>query len=218
MCDPVVGSFGSGAVKAIGGAMAAKEENKARKRDYEYKLKVRKNRWMRERSTYQTKIVQYQQNLSESNMAAQRAYTQSQINLNNVRSKAMLDHGEDFASMLKAQGDILASAAERGVRGANVQRMIGVNVAKLGLANANRARALTETHQRYHEHNESVRLKNKSNNNSLYGKVAISPVEDIPPPPPVMKNVGATLFLGLAGAAFDAAGSYESSSVTEKGG
>ena len=218
MCDPVVGSFGSGAVKAIGGAMAAKEENKARKRDYEYKLKVRKNRWMRERSTYQTKIVQYQQNLSESNMAAQRAYTQSQINLNNVRSKAMLDHGEDFASMLKAQGDILASAAERGVRGANVQRMIGVNVAKLGLANANRARALTETHQRYHEHNESVRLKNKSNNNSLSGKVAISPVEDIPPPPPVMKNVGATLFLGLAGAAFDAAGSYESSSVTEKGG
>ena len=218
MCDPVVGSFGSGAVKAIGGAMAAKEENKARKRDYEYKLKVRKNRWMRERSTYQTKIVQYQQNLSESNMAAQRAYTQSQINLNNVRSKAMLDHGEDFASMLKAQGDILASAAERGVRGANVQRMIGVNVAKLGLANANRARALPETHQRYHEHNESVRLKNKSNNNSLYGKVAISPVEDIPPPPPVMKNVGATLFLGLAGAAFDAAGSYESSSVTEKGG
>lgn len=215
MCDPVVGSFGSGAVKAIGGAMAAKEENKARKRDYEYKLKVRKNRWMRERSTYQTKIVQYQQNLSESNMAAQRAYTQSQINLNNVRSKAMLDHGEDFASMLKAQGDILASAAERGVRGANVQRLIGVNVAKLGLANANRARALTETHQRYHEHNESVRLKNKSNNNSLYGKVAISPVEDIPPPPPVMKNVGATLFLGLAGAAFDAAGSYESSSVTE---
>ena len=215
MCDPVVASFGSGAVKAIGGAQAAKAENEARRRDYNYKLKVRENRWMRERSTYQTKIVQYQQNLNESNMAAQRAYTQSQINLNNVRSQAMLDHGEDFAAMLKAQGDILSSAAERGVRGANVQRMINVNVAKLGLANASRARALTETQQRYYEHNESIRLKNKSNNNSLYGKVAISPVEDIPPPQPVMKNVGATLFMGLASAAFDAAGAYESSSVTD---
>lgn len=215
MCDPVVASFGSGAVKAIGGAQAAKQENEARRRDYKYKLQVRENRWMRERSTYQTKIVQYQQNLSESNMAAQRAYTRSQINLNNVRERAMLDHSEDFKSMLIAQGDILSSAAERGVRGAGVRRMMVGNIAKLGLANASRARALTETQERYYEHNENVRMKNKSNNNSLYGKVAISPVQDIPPPQPVMKNVGATLFMGLAGAAFDAMGSYESSSVTD---
>ena len=91
MCDPVVASFGYGAIRAIGGAQAAKQENEARRRDYNYKLKVRENRWMRERSTYQTKIVQFQKNLNESNMAAQRAYTQSQINLNNVRERAMLD-------------------------------------------------------------------------------------------------------------------------------
>ena len=215
MCDPVVASFASGAVNAIGGAQAASEENEARERDYKYKLQVRENRWKRERSTYQTKIVQYQQNLSESNMAAQRAYTRSQINLNNVRERAMLDHSEDFKSMLKAEGDILSSAAERGVRGANVRRMMVANIQKMGLANAARARALTETREAYYQHNENVRMKNKSNNNSLYGKVAISPVQDIPPPKPVMKNVGATLFLGLAGAAFDAFGAYESSKVTE---
>ena len=216
MCDPVVASFGSGAVKAIGGAQAAKQENEARRKDYKYKLQVRENRWMRERSTYQTKIVQFQKNLNESNMAAQRAYTQSQINLNNVRQQAMLDHSEDFKSMLKAQGDILSSAAERGVRGASVSRMIGSNIAKLGLANAARSRALTMTQQRYFEHNESVAMKARSNQNQLYGKVAISPVEDIPPPQPVMKNVGATLFMGLAKAGFDAWGAYESPSVTDK--
>ena len=69
--------------------MSASAENKARKRDYEYKLKVRENRWMRDRSGYQTKIVQYKTNLSEANIAAQRAYTKSQISLNNIRSQAV---------------------------------------------------------------------------------------------------------------------------------
>ena len=100
MCSPAAASFGSGAVSAIGGAMQASAANKAARRDYEYKLKVRENRWMRTRSTYQTKQVQYQTNLSEANIAAQRAYTQSQTSLNNIRSKALLDHQEDFVSML----------------------------------------------------------------------------------------------------------------------
>ena len=118
MCSPVAASFGSSAVSAIGGAMQASAANKAAKRDYEYKLKVRENRWMRRRSGYQTKIVQYKTNLSEANIAAQRAYSKSQTSLNNIRAKAMLDHQEDFKSMLKAEGAIEASAAERGIRGA----------------------------------------------------------------------------------------------------
>ena len=209
MCNPVIGNFASGAVNAIGGAQAAKEENEARKRDYKYKLQVRENRWMRERSTYQTKIAQYDTNLNESNMAAQRAYTQSQINLNNIRSQAMLDHQEDFREFLKTQGDILSSAAERGVTGSTVQRLITRNIGQLGLANAARARALTMTEDKYMQHVKDVQLKNKANNNSLYGKVAISPVPDLPPPPPVMKNVASTLFLGILGAGFDAASAYK---------
>ena len=38
----------------------------------------------------------------------------------------------------------------------------------------------------------------------------LRPKVNIPPPPPVMQNVGATLFLGLASAGFDAAGTYYS--------
>ena len=211
MCSPAAASFGSGAINAIGGAMSASAENKARKRDYEYKLKVRENRWMRERSTYQTSIVNYKTNLSETNLAAQRAYTQSQINYNNVRVRAMLDHSEDFKSMLKAEGLIQAQAAERGVRGASVQRMISSNLGEMGLANQARARALTQTQYRFNEANQNVARQARSKQNQMFGKVAISPVQDIPPPPPVLKNVGATLFLGLAGAGFDAAGAHYSS-------
>jgi hypothetical protein len=80
----------------------------------------------------------------------------------------------------------------------------------MGLANAARARALTQTLYRFNEHNEGVARQARSKQNQLFGKVAISPVQDIPPPPPVMQNVGATLFLGLASAGFDAAGTYYS--------
>lgn len=208
MCSPAAASFGSGAINAIGGAQAASASNKAAKRDYEYKLKVRENRWMRERSGYQSKIVQFKTNLSEANMAAQRAYTQSQISLNNIRSKAMLDHQEDFKSMLKAEGAIEASAAERGIRGATVRRQISANLAELGMANAQRSRALTLSRYAYFDHNASIARKLRSRQNSLFGKVAISPTPDLAPPKPVMQNVGAQLFLGLAGAGFDAAGAY----------
>ena len=210
MCSPAAASFGSGAVSAIGGAMQASAANKAKKRDYEYRLKVRENRWMRTRSGYQTKIVQYKTNLSEANMAAQRAYSQSQTSLNNIRAKAMLDHQEDFKTMLKAEGMIEASAAERGIRGTTVRRQISANLAELGMANAQRSRALTLSRYAYFDHNASIARKVRSKQNQLFGKVAISPTPDLAPPPPVMQNVGATLFLGLAGAGFDAAGTYYS--------
>ena len=208
MCSPAAASFGSGAISAIGGAMQASAANKAARRDYEYKLKVREHRWMRERTTYVTKKVQYQRNLSEANMAAQRAYSQSQTSLNNIRAKAMLDHQEDFKTMLKAEGMIEASAAERGIRGTTVRRQISANLAELGMANAQRSRALTLSKYAYFDHNASIARKVRSKQNQLFGKVAIQPTPDLAPPPPVMQNVGASLFLGLAGAGFDAAGAY----------
>ena len=211
MCSPAAASFGSGAISAIGGAQQASAANKAKKRDYEYKLKVRENRWMRERSTYQTKIVQFKTNLSEANMAAQRAYSKSQTSLNNIRSKAMLDHQQDFKTMLKAEGAIEASAAERGIRGATVRRQISANIGELGMANAQRSRALTLSKYAYFDHNASVARKLRSKQNQLFGQVAISPTPDLAPPKPVMQNVGAQLFLGLAGAGFDAAGAHYAS-------
>lgn len=206
MCDPVVASFGSGAISAIGGAAQASQANEAKRRDYQYKLKIREQRWMRDTVGFKTKKVQYQRNISEANLAAQRAYTQSQINLNNIRSQAMLDHSEDFKSMLEAGGMLQAKAAERGVGGGSIMRANIANLQKMGMANAARARALTQTQYRYKESNEGIRRKLQSQQNQLYGKVAISPVQDIPPPEPVMANPGMTLMLGLAGAAFDAAG------------
>ena len=203
-----VGQFASGALGAIGQAKAAKAENEARRRDYEYKLAIRKNRWMRDLSIYGTKKVQFEKDIDESNIAAQRAYTQSQINYNRVRSQALLDQQADMKSMLEAEGIIEAGAAERGVRGRSVTRALNANLGSMGVANAMRARALTQTQQRMVEHNEGVARQARSKQNKLFSKVAIQPTPDIAPPPPVMKDVGFGLMTGLVGAAFDGFSTY----------
>ena len=214
MCAPAAASFASSAMGAIGSAAEASAQNKAAQRQYEHKLKIRERKWMMDTSLAKTKNVQFEKNISEANLAAQRAYTESQVNLNNVRVKAMLDHADDFASMLEAEGMIEAQAAERGVRGASVSRMLSMNLAKMGMANRQRSRALTESMYAFNQGNERIRQQLISDKNQEWSKVAIELVPEKAPVEPVKQNVGLKLFTGLAGAAFDSFGGGESSKIS----
>ena len=214
MCAPAAASFASSAMGAIGSAAEASAQNKAAQRQYEHKLKIRERKWMMYTSLAKTKNVQFEKNISEANLAAQRAYTESQVNLNNVRVKAMLDHADDFASMLEAEGMIEAQAAERGVRGASVSRMLSMNLAKMGMANRQRSRALTESMYAFNQGNERIRQQLISDKNQEWSKVAIELVPEKAPVEPVKQNVGLKLFTGLAGAAFDSFGGGESSKIS----
>jgi hypothetical protein len=209
MCSPA--AIGP-AVGAIGSAAEASAQNKAAQRQYEHKLKIRERKWMMDTSLYKTKVVQFDKNISEANLAAQRAYTESQINLNNVRVKAMLDHSEDFRKMLEAEGMLEASAAERGVRGRSVTRMLSLNLAKFGEANRQRSRALTESQYAFNLGNERIRRQLISDKNNEFSKVAIQLVPEMEPVQPVKRNVGLTLFTGLAGALGDGLAGMDSDS------
>ena len=216
MCAPAAAaalSFGSAAVGAVGQAQAAKQRNAAAKRQYEHKLKIRERKWMMDRSLFKTKVVQFEKSISESNLAAQRAYTQSQINLNNIRVKALMDHQEDFRSMLEAEGLLEARAAERGVRGKSIFRALNLNLAKMGMANAQRSRALTQSLYAYEQGNEAVRRKLIGDKNNAWNKVSIQLVPDMAAPAPVYENPNSILAYGLLGAALDAGGQYASSKI-----
>ena len=215
MCSPA--AIGP-AASAIGSAAEASAQNKAAQRQYEHKLKIRERKWMMDTSLYKTKVVQFDKNISEANLAAQRAYTESQINLNNVRVKAMLDHSEDFRSMLEAEGMLEASAAERGVRGKSVTRMLSLNLAKFGEANRQRSRALTESQYAFNLGNERIRRQLISDKNNEFSKVAIQLVPEMEPVQPVKRNVGLTLFTGLAGALGDGLAGMDSDSSKIGGG
>ena len=216
MCDPVVASFGSSAMGAIGSAAEASAQNKAAERNYQHKLKIRERKWMMDTSLFKTKTAQFEKNISEKNLAAYKAYHESQVSLNNVFSDAMLDHQKDLMSVLEAEGIIEAGAAERGVRGSSVTKMLNMNLAKLGIANSARSRALTQSQYAFKLGNENIRNQLISDKNTEWSKVSAQLVPDMEPVEPVKKNVGLTLFTGLAGAAFDAGGAWASSKSNSK--
>jgi len=152
---------------------------------------------MQTRSTYQTKQVQYEQEVDQANIAAQRAYSRTQRQLNNARSLAILENQEDFKKMLANEGMIEARAAERGVRGASVARALAMSSANFGMSQAMRSRGLAQAGYMAKQSNEDVNRQLKSTLAQSYGRVAIQPQVDLAPPPPVMQNVGLTLMLGM---------------------
>tara|TARA_B100000886_G_C20404314_1_gene483996 strand:- start:1066 stop:1815 length:750 start_codon:yes stop_codon:yes gene_type:complete len=185
------------AIGAVGSAAAASQANKQARRDYEYKLKVRERKWMQTRTTYKTKKVQFEQEVDQANIAAQRAYTRTQLQLNNAKSLAILQNQEDFKKMLANEGMIETSAAERGVRGRAVVKQLIQNSSNFGISQAMRSRGLTQAGYAAKESNADVNRQLKSQLNRSFGKVAIQPVQDLAPPPPVMQNVGLTFMLGM---------------------
>ena len=167
---------------------------------YQHQLKVRERKWMQTRSTYQSKKVQFEQEVDLANIAAQRAYTRTQIQLNNARSMAILQNQEDFKKMLQNEGDIEVSAAERGIRGKSVARQLLQNKANFGIGQAMRSRALATAGFNAKEAMQDTRRQLKTQLNRSFGKVAVAPVQDFAPPPPQMENVGLTLMMGMANA------------------
>ena len=194
MCSPAaIGpAFG-----AVGDAMAASQANKEKKRLYEHKLKMRERKWMQTRSTYQTKKVQFEQEVDQASIAAQRAYSRTQHQLNNAKSLAILENQEDFKKMLINEGMIEAKAAERGVRGRSVARQLVMNKGNFGISQRLRSRGLAQAGYQAKESNQDVNRQLKGQLNRSFGKVAITPIQDFAPPKPVMQNVGMTFMLGM---------------------
>jgi hypothetical protein len=152
---------------------------------------------MQTRATYATKKVQFEQEVDQANIAAQRAYSRTQQQLNNAKSLAILENQEDFKKMLANEGTIEVSAAERGVRGRAVARQLVMNKGNFGISQALRSRGLAQAGYMAKESNADVNRQLKGQLNRSFGKVAIQPVQDLAPPPPVMQNVGMTFMLGM---------------------
>ena len=152
---------------------------------------------MQTRSTYQSKKVQFEQEVDLANIAAQRAYTRTNIQLNRARSIAILQNQDDFKKVLANEGAIETSAAERGVRGKSLARQLVMNQANFGISQAMRSRALATAGFDAKQATADTNRQLKSTLNKSFSKVAVAPVKDFVPPAPQMQNVGLTLMMGM---------------------
>lgn len=196
-------SVATSALGAIGSYQQGQAANKAATRNWKYQNQVREAEWKQRLSIWGTKKVQFSQEIDASNLAAQIAYSQAQTSLNRSWQSAILQNEQDVIDSLKAEGDIEASAAERGVGGVSVRRAVRSNLATLGRRQAMRSRFLTESEEKFNSSNERIRRALKGRQNKLYSQVAIQPTPDVAPPAPVLQNNTFGLLAGLAGAAVD---------------
>ena len=199
--------------------MGVAQQNKEKRRQYQHQLKIRERKWMQTRSTYQSKQVQFAQEVDLANIAAQRAYTRTNIQLNRARASAILQNQEDFKKMLSNEGMIEASAAERGIRGKSLTRQLVMNQGQFGLSQAMRSRALATARFDAKEVMADTNRQLKGELNKSFSKVAVAPIPDFAPPPPVMGNVGMTLMLGMGqalGAGLEGAQASQSMDALQK--
>ena len=184
--------------------MQAQAANKQASRNYQHQLKVRERKWMGDRSLYSTKLVQHDQEVDLANIAAQRAYTKTQISLNNAQSLAILQNQDDWKKMLGNEGTVQVSAASRGIRGKSVDRQLVMNKGAFGMTQAMRTRGLTMAQYLAKDANEGINRKLKAGLNQSFGKVAIQPIPDVAPPKPVYQNAMLAAILGGAKAGLSA--------------
>lgn len=206
MCAPIalgVAAAGVGAMGAIGqhqsASAQAAAQNKAAVGNYKYQLKVRERNWDRERYRYNRQLVQYDEQVAENSVAAQRAYAGEQLNLNNAYKKAAVKQQSNLITMMKNQG----SSAVSGQAGKSARRLDSALVGEFGRSQAIAAESLMGAQMNYDDRVGSLRREQISANNKAYEKVAISPQAGVAPPPPVMTPgpSGLSLAAGLGQAA-----------------
>ena len=172
-------------------------------------MKIREAKAMRQDVLYKNKKVAFTENVRRSKLAAARAYSRSQINLNNKVSEVMIQNLEKMQGLFEANADIASKAASRGVTGKSLARMMAVNKAKLGISQAQTSRSLILASYKLKQDNYTTSLKLKDTLNKEHAKVVLNPVRDIPEPPPVLKNPGMIFMLGAAQAVASGIGEGE---------
>jgi hypothetical protein len=205
MCAPIalgVASAVAGGVGAIGqhqsASAQAAAQNRAAVGNYKYQLKVRERNWDRERFRYNRQLVQYDSQVRENSLAAQRAYAGEQNNLNNIYKTAAVKQQGNLVTLLQNSG----KAAASGRSGRSVQRLDSDLVGQFGRNQAIQAESLMGAQMAYDDRTGALRREQIGANNKAYEKVAVNPQAGVAPPPPVMTPgpSGLGLAAGLIGA------------------
>ncbi len=190
MCAPAVAlgvaSAAASGIGAIGqhqsASAQAAAQNKAAVGNYKYQLKVRERNWDRERYRYNRQLVQYDTQVRENSMAAQRAYAGEQNKLNNIYKTAAVKQQGNLVALLQNSG----KAAASGRVGRSAQRLDSDLVGQFGRNQAIAAESLMGAQMAYDDRTGALRREQIGANNKAYEQVAINPQEGVAPPPPVM--------------------------------
>ena len=188
-------SFAQGALGALGAAEQAKARNKARRQNYEHMLRVRKQKWYQGLSVWGAQRNKYYQDIDENDMAAQRGYSQAQVQVNKAYESAMQSSEASLIKYLQGSGKLSAA----GRTGRSIQRQATLDLGAMHRESGRRFYALTQTKEAFKSNVDNIRLQQLNARNKIFANAMFAPVPDLAPPEPLYENQSPNRGLLLAG-------------------
>ena len=182
-----LGGFAQGAFGALQGASQAKARNRAAIQSYEHALQVRKHEWYQQLSVWGAKRNKYFQDITESDLAAQRGYSQAQVGLNRVWEGAMQSNEGALIKYLQNHGKYSAA----GRTGKSIDRLGTLEKGMLERHAGKQLYNMTRAKHSFKDNVEGIRQKHISHRSKLHARVMFQPMPDLAPPPPQMENESA---------------------------
>ena len=195
MCLPIIAGVLSSVASGVGGIMQTNAANAASREQYEQQLKIRSAKWDANRAVWNNKLVDYKGEYSSNQEAAGRAWASEQYRLNEQFQQAAFQKQDMLAQLVGAQGQLGASEQT----GRTAGRLQMEQLAAYGRNNALIAENLASARGAMMQRNEDIRRQMISENNRAWSQVAMSPVGDLAPPPPIMQGQGANVLGMVAG-------------------
>ena len=172
---------------------AAKTANENARRRYKYENERRERKWMQTMSVYNAQKVKYDEDIQNAGLAQANVKVQQQEAMDLARGEAQLKYAELFRTLLKdsAYGKLVAA----GQTGQSTRRRGVIDYAKYGRDVSDISRKLVLNDRELARKTSADIAKYKQFKDDAFAKVAFQPIEDVAPPVPVMRNVGAEAFM-----------------------
>ena len=171
----------------------ARAQNEAARRQYKYQLEKREREWMQELSIYDTKVTQFEINTDNARLAAASAYTENELKRQQARDDAQLKYQDLYIQLLEESPTAKLIASGR--TGQSIKKMQASDIAKYGRTVAEIGRELLQNDYSLRQDTAKARAEAEGYIKQSYADVAFQPIEDVAPPQPVMRSVGAAAFM-----------------------
>ena len=179
---------------------AARTANENARRRYKYENERRERNWMQTMSIYNAQKVKYDEDVQMAGLAQAQVKTDQQEQMDLARGEAQLKYSELFRTLLK--DSTYGKLVSAGQTGQSTRRRATLDYAKYGRDVSDISRKLVLNDRELARKSSAEIAKFKQFKDQAFTKVAFQPIEDVAPPQPAMRNVGAEAFMqGLSIAA-----------------
>ena len=172
---------------------AAKTANENARRRYKYENERRERNWMQTMSIYNAQKVKYDEDVQNAGLAQAQVKADQQEQMDLARGEAQLKYSELFRTLLKDSD--YGKLVSAGQTGQSTRRRATMDYAKYGRDVSDIARRLTLNDRELARKSSAAIDKYKQFKDEAFAKVAFQPIQDVAPPQPVMRNVGAESFM-----------------------